>query len=210
MDANSLGHYVTTLFAREDDVLEFIQAETVRNDMPQISLRAEEGRILQLLVMAVGARKAVEIGTLAGYSGTWIARALPADGVLYTLEMSEKHAEVAQANFARAGLSKKVEIMQGPALASLEALSVQGPFDFVFIDADKGGYPAYLEWAIENLRVGGMLAAHNALRGGAVINPQSEEDQSMDAFNRSIASHPRLEGTVLTIGDGTAIAIKRR
>src|SRR5690606_18777266 len=153
------------IFAAEDDALQWIQEETRRNNMPQISLSPQEGRLLQFLVRSVGARKAVEIGTLAGYSGTWLARALPEDGRLITLEMDSKHARVARANFERAGVSGKVELIEGPALSSLKNIQDRGPFDFVFIDADKGGYPRYLEWAISNLRSGGMVAAHNAFRG---------------------------------------------
>ncbi len=205
----ALSQYVVDLFATEDDALEWIQAETVRNEMPQISLKAEEGRLLQFLVQSVGARKAVEIGALAGYSGTWIARALPADGKLFTLEVSSKHAKVARASFDKAGVGGKVELIEGSALDSLKKLSAQGPFDFVFIDADKGGYPAYLEWAVENLRPGGMIAAHNAFRGGKVTSPDSDDDRAMDSFNRSIAANPRLSSTILSIGDGMAVGIKQ-
>jgi predicted O-methyltransferase YrrM len=206
---DALTDYVTEVFAREDASLRHIQAETVRNEMPQISLAPEEGRLLQFLVLAANTRKAVEIGTLAGYSGTWIARALPADGKLYTLEVSSKHASVARANFEQAGVADKVELVEGAALDSLRKLSAHGPFDFVFIDADKGGYPDYLAWTVANLRPGGMLAAHNAFRHGAIINPQSEDDRAMDAFNRSLAANPQLESTIISVGDGMAVAIKK-
>lgn len=205
----TLSQYVTNLFASEDEKLRYIQAETVRNEMPQISLSPEEGRLLQILIMAVGARRVVEIGTLAGYSGTWIARALPDDGKLYTLEASSKHAGIARANFERSGASNKVELIEGAAQDSLGRVEKEGPFDFVFIDADKSGYPAYLEWAVDNLRVGGMVAAHNAFRGGKVAQPENADDQAMADFNRSIAEHSRLEGTILSIGDGMAVGIKR-
>lgn len=203
------NQYVTELFAVEDDALQWIQAETRRHNMPQISLAPQEGRLLQFLAQSVGARTAVEIGTLAGYSGTWLARALPDDGKLITLEMDSKHARVARASFERAGVAHKVELIEGPALASLEKITHHGPFDFVFIDADKGGYPRYLEWAINNLRPGGMVAAHNAFRGGGVINPGSDDDRGMHHFNRSIAADPRLFGTILAIGDGMAAGIKK-
>lgn len=203
------NQYVTELFAVEDEALQWIQAETQRNNMPQISLAPQEGRLLQFLAQSVGARKAVEIGTLAGYSGTWLARALPDDGKLITLEMDSKHARVARASFERAGVASKVELLEGAALASLEKIQGRGPFDFVFIDADKGGYPRYLEWAINNLRPGGMVAAHNAFRGGGVINPGSDDDRGMHHFNRSIAQDPRLFGTILAIGDGMAAGIKK-
>lgn len=204
----ALSQYVTDLFVTEDDTLQWIQAETKRNDMPQISLSAEEGRLLQMLVMAVGAKKVVEIGALAGYSGTWIGRALPADGKLYTLEVSSKHAQVARASFEKAGLSDRIELIEGDAQDSLRKLSDKAPFDFVFIDADKGSYPKYLDWAVANLRVGGIVAAHNAFRGGRVVAPTSDDDRAMDDFNRTMAAHPQLESTILSIGDGMAVGIK--
>ncbi len=204
-----LDQYVVDLFVNEDDALRSIQSEADRNDMPRISLQAHEGRLLQFLVLASGARKAVEIGTLAGYSGVWLARGLPAGGKLYTLEVSSKHASVARGSFERAGVSDKVELIEGAALDSLKKLSSKGPFDLVFIDADKEGYPQYLAWTVENLRPGGMVAAHNAFRGGRVIAPQEEGDRAMDAFNRTLASDSRLESTILAIGDGMAVGIKK-
>jgi len=202
--------YVSELFAQEDEALASIQAETRRHSMPQISLSAQEGRLLQWLAQVVGARKIVEIGTLAGYSGTWLARALPADGMLYTLESNELHARVARASFERAGLTARVELLEGPALRSLQQVSAQAPFDLVFIDADKESYPAYLAWALEQLRVGGVIAAHNAFRGGRVLSPEAEEERGMDAFNRSLAAEPRLSSTIIAIGDGMAVGLKLR
>ena len=146
-----MNAYITDLFGRKDDALKHIQYETDRNSMPDISLEPFEGRLLQLLAEMVGAKKIVEIGTLAGYSGTWLARALPDHGKLITVEVSSKHANVARANFENAGLSGKVEVRQGDAHDILNKLSSQAPFDMVFIDADKDRYPFYLDWAIANL-----------------------------------------------------------
>lgn len=210
MDDSQRQMYVERLFAQEDDVLRHIQSESVRNDLPTISVQPQDGRLLYLLVKSVGARKAVEVGTLGGYSGTWIARALPADGKLYTLEKSSKHARVAQSAFAHAGLSDQVELLEGDALVMLEKLTAKGPFDFVFIDADKGGYPRYMEWAIHALRPGGMLAAHNAFRDGRVFSPENDDDRAMARFNESLASDPRLDSTIIAVGDGMAVAIKKR
>jgi caffeoyl-CoA O-methyltransferase len=172
-------------------------------------LKAHEGRLLQFLARSVGTSKAVEIGTLAGYSGVWLGRALPPGGKLYTLEVSSKHARVARASFERAGLKDTVEVLEGAAVDSLKKIGSKGPFDFVFIDADKEGYPHYLGWAVENLRPGGMVAAHNAFRGGNVIAPEDESDRAMDAFNRSLAGHSQLESLILGIGDGMAVGIKK-
>lgn len=205
-----LDEYVEALFVTEDDVLKTIQAEADRQQMPQISIRAFEGRLLQMLVYMTGAKKIIEIGALAGYSGVWLARALPADGKLYTLEYSSKHAAVSRASFEKAGVSDRVTLIEGRGVDSLATLVSEGPFDLVFIDADKLSYPAYLEWAAENLRPGGLVAAHNAFRSGKVIDQQSDDDRAMDAFNRALAAEPRLESFILAIGDGMAVGVKRR
>ena len=203
-----LDEYVDELYVEEDEVLKGIQAEAESQQMPAISVRPFEGRLLQFLVYSTGAKKVIEIGALAGYSGTWIARALPADGKLYTLEKSSKHAAVARSSFARAGLNN-VELLEGDAQDSLKKLASKGPFDLVFIDADKPGYPAYLAWSVENLRPGGMVAAHNAFRSGRVLAPESEDDRAMDAFNRALAAESRLESFILAIGDGMAVGVKK-
>ncbi len=204
-----LNTYITDLFAPEDDALRWIQAEAERNGLPAISILPFEGRLLQLLLHALGAKQIVEIGALAGYSGTWLARALPADGKLYTLEKSSKHAKVARAAYEKAGVANRVELIEGDAQESLRKLSAKGPFDFIFIDADKGGYPAYLAWAVENLRVGGMVAAHNALRHGRIIAPESDDDRAMIAFNQALADNPLLESGIIGVGDGLAVGIRR-
>ncbi len=209
-DKAARGAYVTELFAQEDEVLAWIQAQTRLHNMPQISLSAQEGRLLQWLAQAVGARRIVEIGTLAGYSGTWLGRALPPGGVLHTLEVSSLHARVARASFERAGLTDRIQLHEGPALASLQRLSALAPWDLVFIDADKEGYPDYLAWALEHLRVGGVIASHNAFRGGRVLAPESADDGGMDSFNRALAAEPRLSSTIIAVGDGMAVGIKLR
>ncbi len=201
--------YIDQLFAQEDDALRWAREESQRNGLPAISVSPHEGALLQFLLRSVGAKKAVEIGALGGYSGIWLARGLAADGRLYTLELSGKHAQVARSSFARAGLGDRVTLIEGDALQSLQKLSKEGPFDFVFIDADKGGYPAYFAWAAQNLRAGGMVTAHNALRGGRVINPQSEDEKVIANFNRTLAEHPDFFGLVLNIGDGTAVGIRK-
>ena len=206
---DKLNAYTTELFAREDDALRWIQAEAVRAGLPTISVQPYEGRLLQFLLRAVGARRAVEIGTLAGYSGTWIARALPADGKLYTLERSGKHAAVARASFERAGVADRVELLEGPALEGLAKLSGRGPYDFVFIDADRPNYNRYLDWAAEHLRPGGIVAAHNAFRHGGVLTPQNEDDRAVQVFNRAFAVDPRFDTTVIGVGDGMAAGIRR-
>jgi caffeoyl-CoA O-methyltransferase len=204
-----IDQYISNLFVHEDDVLKWIQAEAQRNELPAISVQPFEGRLLQMLALSVGAKKIVEIGTLAGYSGVWLARALPADGKMYTLEKSSKHAKVARASFERAGVSDKVELLEGSAQDLFKKINDKGPFDFVFIDADKDSYPQYLDWAVENLRPGGMVAAHNALRDGRVLDPQEDTDRAMAAFNELLARDHRLESMIIAVGDGTAVGIKK-
>jgi predicted O-methyltransferase YrrM len=163
--------------------------------------------MMMWMARAIGAKRIVEIGTLAGYSGIWLAKALPADGKLITLDVSEKHAAVARKNFAEAGVDHLIEIFIGDAHKNLRTLS--GPFDLVFIDADKPGYMDYLEWALENVRVGGVIAGHNALRRGKVTqNPAPDESAAiMQAFNRRMAEEPRLLTTIFPQGDGTIMGI---
>lgn len=205
-----LNAYITDLFAAEESVLGSINDSADRNDLPTIHLQPFEARLLQVLMVAVDARKVVEIGTLAGYSGAWLASALPADGKLYTIERSSKHAQVARDNFTRLGLSAKIEIIEGEALPSLEKLAAQSPFDFVFVDAEKTEYSAYFNWAAEHLRPGGMIAAHNALRRGGVLALANDSDQAVDAFNRALAAHPQFESTIIAVGDGMAVGLKKR
>lgn len=212
MDSNTraeLDHYITTLYAQEDETLRWIQDEANRHELPAISLKPFEGRLMQLLAAMINAKKIVEIGTLAGYSGVWLARALPHDGKLHTLEKSARHAQIARRSFHRAGVADKVEVLEGDARESLRRLSAHAPFDLVFIDADKGSYPDYLAWAVEHLRPGGMVAAHNAFRSGSILKPQSADDHAMLAFNQAIADHPQLNGMILAVGDGMAVGVKK-
>lgn len=205
-----LDAYIEGLFASEDDALRFARQEAARQGLPAIHIQPTDGRLLQLFALAAQARHIVEIGTLAGYSGLWLARALPADGTLTTLEANPRHAAVARRTFARGGVSDRVRIVEGEALESLRQLSATGPYDMVFIDADKDRYPDYLEWAVHNLRPGGVIAAHNALRGGQVLSPQSEADRIIQRFNEAVARHERLTSTIVNIGDGMLVAVLRQ
>lgn len=205
----ALNQYVADLFAPEDEVLRWIQDEADRHELPAISILPDEGRLLQMLMLAIGAKKVIEIGALAGYSGVWLARALPIGGHLYTLEKSSKHAKVVRASFEKAGVADRAEVMEGSALDMLKKLEPKAPFDFIFIDADKPGYKDYLAWSVEHLRSGGMVTAHNAFREGRVLTPQSEDDHGMDMFNRSLAGDPRLESTIIGVGDGLAVGIRK-
>jgi caffeoyl-CoA O-methyltransferase len=207
---DQLSQYVTDLFVPQDDILKQIRENISKEGLPAISIRPEEGRFLQFLIKAIGARKIVEIGTLGGYSGVWLARGLVPGGKLITLEKEPRHAEVAQAHFELAGLQAIVDVRVGEAKHLLEELSSERPFDFVFLDADKSAYPAYLEWALENLRVGGVVAAHNAFRGGSVVDPDNQELTTADIrlFNSRMAGEQGLISTIYPAGDGTCIGVK--
>ncbi|MFN0152529.1 MAG: O-methyltransferase [bacterium] len=207
---DEFARYTTALFAAEDDALRAAREESLRAGLPAISIQAEEGRFLGLLARAVGARRAVEIGTLGGYSAIWIARGLAPGGRLITIDASSKHASVARANVARAGLDC-VEVREGNAHQLLPKLTAEGPFDFCFIDAEKVGYDAYLTWALANVRVGGAIAAHNAFRGGELLEAAKADADTvaMRAVNERFAREPRLAATIFPAGDGTLFGIVR-
>ncbi len=207
---SEISQYITDLFVGEDEALKWIRQDSQAKGLPTISVKPEEGRFLQFLVHACGARRAVEVGTLGGYSGTWIARGLPGDGKLITLEKDTYHAQVAHDHFAKTGVAERVEIRVGDAHQLLRQLIPEGPYDFIFIDAEKVGYLDYLEWAVANLHDGGVIAAHNAFRGGSILdaNTSDETNQAMQAFNRLVAQNPSLISTIFPAGDGTLVAVK--
>lgn len=206
----ALSDYVTRTFAIEDEALARMRREIPEKGLPAIMISPEEAAFLHFLVVAIGAKKVVEVGTLGGYSGTWIARGLPADGELITLELDERHAQVAAENFKMAGVEAKVDLQVGDAEKMLPGLEARGPFDLVFIDANKTGYPRYLEWSLENLRVGGVVAAHNAFAfGGKVIDEKTSEEsvRIIRQFNQRLAALPNTVATIFPAGDGIALAV---
>ncbi len=211
IDVAAREAYIQQLFAPEDDVLREIREEAAERGLPDIHIRPEEGRMIQVLLKAVGARRVLEIGALAGYSGVWIARALPEGGRLFSLEKDAERARLVREMFRRAGLSEKTEVRVGQAPGGLEALSVEGPFCAVFIDADKTGYPDYLDWALDNVRVGGLVLAHNAFYHDRVFDADQQDDQfvrGVRLFNERLAEEPRVFGTIIPIGDGIAAAVR--
>ena len=210
-DFNGLtSSYVSSLFARQDEALRQALEDGPKLGLPAISIQADEGRFLQFLVRACGASKALEIGTLDGYSGIWIARGLLPGGRLITLDHEARHASIARQNFAAAGVADQIEVRVGEALPLLHTLVAEGPFDFVFIDADKTSYAAYFAWALENVRLGGVIAAHNAFWYGKVFDETNMEADAvaMRAFNRMAAQERRVISTIFPAGDGTLIAVK--
>ncbi|CBG73530.1 MULTISPECIES: O-methyltransferase [Streptomyces] len=207
--------YFTTHLAPNDEVLEAALRDNEAAGLPAIDVAANQGKFLHLLALIQGARRILEIGTLGGYSTIWLARALPADGRLVSLEYSARHAEVACRNIARAGLDGIVEVRVGPALESLPKLTDENPepFDLVFIDADKANNPHYVEWALKLTRAGSVIVVDNVVRGGRVADAGSTEPdvRGTRAAIELIAAHPRLSGTAIqTVGtkgyDGFALA----
>jgi caffeoyl-CoA O-methyltransferase len=193
--------YIEDLFDPSDDVLEAALRDSRRAGLPEINISPNQGRLLQLLVGMAGARRILEIGTLGGYSAIHLARALPDDGTLISLEIDEHHAEVARNNVARADLSDKVEVRVGDAHELLAALIAddRGPFDVVFIDADKESYPAYLDASLHLVREGSLILGDNTIRGGTVLDPQDATARATREFNERIASDPNLSGILLPL-----------
>lgn len=173
-DSPEILAYLNELHAGHDAALASAFAAPELQGLPAIQVGMSEGKLLTLLLRLARAEKVVEFGTLAGYSAIRMARGLPADGRLWTLELEEGHAAVARENFAAAGLADRVEILVGPALESLPAIEPEGPFDAVFIDADKGRYDLYGRWAASNLRTGGLLLVDNAYYFGQLLDPGPE------------------------------------
>lgn len=215
----AVDQYLTGLFVPPDPALDGALSASAAAGLPAIQVSANQGKLLHLLARMTNARRVLEIGTLGGYSTIWLARALPPaarGGKLVTLEFEPKHAEVARANLARAGLTDLVELILGPALDSLQRLVAQraAPFDFIFIDADKTGYADYLEWSLKLSRPGTVLIADNVVRKGAVVDANSTDPnvQGVRRYNDLVANNPRLSATAIqTVGskgyDGFTIAV---
>jgi len=212
----AVDEYITELLIPSDAALDAAIEATREAGMPPANVAPNQGKLLQILALACGARSILEIGTLAGYSTIWLARALPSGGKLLTLEADPKHAAVARANIARAGLAETVEVRVGKALDTLPRLASEGhgPFDLVFIDADKANTAAYFEWALKLTRRGRLIIADNVVRNGAVIDAASADAsvQGVRRFNAALAAEPRVSATAFqTVGskgyDGMAIAV---
>jgi predicted O-methyltransferase YrrM len=212
---DDVDDYFTAQLASDDEAPAAALRASEEAGLPQIAVSAPQGKLLQLFAQIQGARNILEIGTLGGYSTIWLARALPADGRLVSLEYDPGHAEVATRNIARAGLGELVEIRVGPALESLPRLADEdpAPFDLVFVDADKNNNPHYLEWALKLTRPGSLIIVDNVVRGGRVTDSGSTAPDvtGTRAAIELIGSHPRLSGTAIqTVGskgyDGFALA----
>jgi predicted O-methyltransferase YrrM len=209
---SSVDRYMQSALLQPDPVLEDALKANAAAGLPAIDVAPNQGKLLYLIAQLLGARSILEIGTLGGYSTIWLARALPAGGTLVTLEVDPKHAEVARANLARAGLAQVVDVRVGPALDTLAALAGQ-LFDLVFIDADKPNNPAYLAWALRLARPGSAIVVDNVVREGAILDATSGDPriQGTRSLFEAIAREPRLEATAIqTVGgkghDGFVLA----
>ena len=211
-----VDNYLVENLIPADPALEKALKSNQAAGLPTIDVAPNQGKLLHLLARIQGARRILEIGTLGGYSTIWLARALPSDGNLITLEVEAKHAEVARANIERAGLSSLVQLRLGPALESLLQLQKEGakPFDLIFIDADKQNIPAYLEWSLRLSRPGTVIITDNVIRDGAIINAEDPDPrvQGVRRLFEMMSADPRLDATALqTVGtkgyDGFTLAI---
>jgi predicted O-methyltransferase YrrM len=208
--------YINEMLAPGDTALENAVQKSNEAELPQIQVSPAHGKLLHLLARTIGAKRILEIGTLGGYSTIWLARALPPNGKLITLEASPKHAEIAHANIAAAGLGEKVELRLGPALETLPQLAAEklGPFDFIFIDADKKSMPQYFDWALKLARKGSLVYSDNVVRSGGVADAASKDPdiQGVRRFYEVLHSEPRVCATAIqTVGgkgyDGYALAL---
>jgi predicted O-methyltransferase YrrM len=212
----AVDRYIADLFVPPDPVLEEVLRASDAGGLPQFQVSPTQGMLLQLLAQAVRARSILEIGTLGGYSTIWLARALPPDGQLITLEANMAYAKVAQANIARAGLDDRVEVRLGRGVESMDRLVAEGhpPFDLIFIDADKLSYSAYFQWSLRLSRPGTLIIADNVIRDGEIINADSHDPSVQGArrFNERVAAEPRVTATAIqTVGnkgyDGFALIL---
>lgn len=210
-DLRPFAGYVRELFAREDDVLRELAGRTAGSDVAPMQITSEVGKLLHVLARAARARRALELGTLFGYSSIWIARALPADGRLLTLDVDAERAKEARSWIARAGVGDRVDVRVGAALDVLPSLVREEPFDFVFIDAAKEEYPAYLDWVLRLVRPGGVVAADNVLLGGGgsvlAADGASPGVRGVREFNRRVAEDPRLASIVVPVREGVSVSV---
>ncbi len=209
-----MAQYAVDCFCPEDAVLAEVRERSVQSGLPEIQVGSMDALHLEVLTRAIGAKKAVEVGTLGGYSGIAIARGLLPGGKLYTFDIEARHGQVAQESYRKAGVADRVEVLIGPAVEMLAQINPHGPFDLVFIDADKENYPRYLRWATENLRVGGVVLGDNTFGWGMITDEKFEDAEDeraikgLQAFNRELAQGGRFRATILPTGEGLTMAVK--
>jgi len=206
-----LSRWAEEVFQPEDAVLREIRERSIREGLPAIAVGRFDGLHLEVIARANGALKAVEIGTLGGYSGVCLLRGMGTHGVLHTFEYSEKHARVAAESFRKAGVASRAHIHVGAALQKLPEIEAEAPFDLVFIDADKVSYPAYLAWATDHLREGGVVLGDNAFGFGEIHKSGGSPDlESLRKFNQELARGGRFRSTMIPTSEGLAMGVKIR
>jgi caffeoyl-CoA O-methyltransferase len=215
--SGELHRYAVEHSDGRDELLRELEAETEREagEMAVMLTAPEQATLMSLLVQAIGARRALELGTFTGYGSIAIARGLPADGLLVTCEVEQRWARIARRYFERAGLAPRIELRLGPALETLEALPADEPFDFAYIDADKGNYPAYYEHCMRLVRPGGVIAIDNVFYGGEVLSDRDRSARGEHAavirrLNEAVAADERAFAAVLSVADGVTLALKVR
>lgn len=209
-----LAEYVNRIFGDEDELLQGVRERQAQAGLPPIQVAPLDGLHLEVLVRGFGAKKAVEIGTLGGYSGLRILRGLGDGGTLHTFELDEAHAAVARETFRLGGFADRAHVHVGPALSRLPEIEAEAPFDLVFIDADKDHYPMYLAWAAKHLRIGGVVLGDNAFLWGGVCEapegPEAHRILAMQRFNEALARGGRFRATMIPTGEGLALGVKIR
>lgn len=212
--SSDLAEYVESTFKPEDEILLEIRSRAEREGLPPIHVGPMDGRHLEVLARLSGAKKAVEIGTLAGYSGVCLLRGMSKEAKLWTIDADSKHTRVAQESFKRSGFEAQVHALSGYASDRLPDVETNGPFDLVFIDADKAGYPHYLEWAQKNLRVGGVVIGDNTLGFGKIHLGEKAPAEYLESvlalrkFNSAVANGKGWRATLLPTAEGLTVAVK--
>jgi caffeoyl-CoA O-methyltransferase len=209
--AAEINDYLLAHSEPADEVLRDLAELTRRDLAPQSGMQIshDEGELLTMLVRLTGAKQAVEVGTFTGYSSICIARGLPDDGHLLCCDVSEEYTSVARDHWARAGLTDRIELRIAPAVETLRSLRTEPYLDFAFIDADKTGYPAYVEEILPRLRTGGLMVLDNMLRDGRVLAPENDDDRAIDTLNEALVADHRVDVVLLPVRDGVSLARKR-
>lgn len=204
------GDYIAGLFGAEDELLSSLREEADRTGLPPIAISSDEGRLLQVLLTSIGARRVLEVGTLGGYSAICMARALPPGGKLLSIDIDATHAAFARRYIERAGLADRIDVRVGRALDVLPSLDGE-KYDAMFLDADKEPLPTYFDWALRLVRPGGLIIGDNALWAGKVYDADETDARTVAVreFNRRMATDPRVLGIIVPTHDGVAVAVVR-
>jgi len=206
----AIVEYSTRLFPAEDDLLRDLRADAIRSGLPEIQIAPDQAAFMGMFLRAIGARRVAEVGTLGGYSAIVMARALPTDGMVATIERDPFRADFARGWAERAGLSDRIRVYTGAGSDVIEKeFGALAPFDFAFLDADKPGYVRYLELLLPMMRPGGVIAGDNAIAGGRIAedHPDNDTVQGMQAFNRAMSENPRIDAALVPIGDGMCMGV---